>query len=146
MDKKLLLIPGYLVGCGGLALITYRTVLAFSSSSKAITVQVNRFGEQYLDLVALVLLWVVCVVGLWSLTQLLKEPNRRKEHTDAGLGMAPHDGFPPFFVENQGTSSFVSLGVSSTDVAGFVSLGSPGPSSAASVSVTVVQQNLTEAV
>ena len=146
MNKKLLLIPGYLVGCGGLALITYRTVLAFSSSSKAITVQVNRYGEQYLDLVALVLLWAVCVVGLWSLTQLLKEPNRGKEHPDTEPVVAPHVDSPPFFVENQGTSSFVSLGVSSADAIGFVSLGSSGPSSAASVSVTVVQQNLTEAV
>lgn len=45
MNKKLLIVPGYLVGIGGVFLITYRTLLAFFSESKSITIQVNRYGE-----------------------------------------------------------------------------------------------------
>ena len=73
MNKKLLIVPGYLVGIGGVFLITYRTLLAFFSESKSITIQVNRYGEQYGDIVVLVFLWIVCVVGVVSLLLLLKE-------------------------------------------------------------------------
>jgi len=58
-------------------LITYRTLLAVSSPGKAIMVSVNRFGEQYLDLVCLVFLWVVCLVGLLSLSSLVSEKKRK---------------------------------------------------------------------
>jgi hypothetical protein len=74
MKKKLLIVPGYLVGIGGVLLITYQTLLAFFSESKSVTIQVNRYGEQYGDLVVLVFLWVVCVVGLLSLVMLLRDP------------------------------------------------------------------------
>lgn len=79
MKKTWLILPGYCVGLGGLLLITYRTLLAVSSPGKAILVSVNRFGEQYLDLVALAFLWVVCLVGLLCLSHLGKEMNRRKD-------------------------------------------------------------------
>ena len=79
MEKKLLLLPGYLVGLGGLALITYRTLLAVGTESKSITVQVNRFGELYVDLVLLGVLWVVCVVGMWSLSSVVREKIGAKE-------------------------------------------------------------------
>jgi hypothetical protein len=95
MKKKLLILLGYLVGMGGVFLITYRTLLAFFSESKSITVQVNRYGEQYGDLAVLVFIWVVCVVGLLSLVALLKEPKnaavstkdirRRKAVEEEGL-------------------------------------------------------------
>lgn len=78
MKKLLLILPGYCVGLGGLLLITYRTLLAIASESKTITVQVNRFGEQYLDVVSLVFLWVVCLVGLLSLTLVVTE---KKHHS-----------------------------------------------------------------
>jgi hypothetical protein len=78
MKKTWLILPGYCVGLGCLLLITYRTLLAVSSPGKAIMVSVNRFGEQYLDVVALVFLWVVCLVGLLCLSRLGKEMNRRK--------------------------------------------------------------------
>jgi hypothetical protein len=73
MKKTLLVLLGYGIGLGGLVLITYRTLLAVGTESKAITISVNRFGEQYVDLACLVFLWGVCVVGLLSLSSLLKE-------------------------------------------------------------------------
>jgi hypothetical protein len=76
MKKLLLVLPGYCVGLGGLLLITYRTLRAIGSESKTITVQVNMFGEQYLDVVSLVFLWVVCLVGLLSLWLLVTEKTR----------------------------------------------------------------------
>jgi hypothetical protein len=74
MKKKLFIVPGYLVGIGGVLLITYQTLLAFFSEDKSISIQVNRYGEQYGDIVVLVFLWVVCVVGLVCLVALLRDP------------------------------------------------------------------------
>ena len=73
MKKNLLILPGYLVGIGSLLLITYRTFLAFFSQSKSITINVNRYGEQYGDIAVLVFIWIVCVMGLYSLFILMKE-------------------------------------------------------------------------
>ncbi len=78
MKKTWFVLPGYCVGLGGLLLITYRTLLAMSSPGKSILVSVDRFGEQYLDLVALAFLWVVCLVGLLCLSSFVKELNRRE--------------------------------------------------------------------
>jgi hypothetical protein len=142
MEKKLLVIPGYLVGCGGLALITYRTVLALSTQSKAITVQVNRFGEQYVDLVVLGFLWVVCLVGMWSLSQLVKEPGLKAEHSHA-QSVALQDHGSSFFNENGANVPQVSLGSSPGDVLGYVSV-DESCLSTASVSVTVVSETFSE--
>jgi len=103
MKKKLLILPGYLVGMGGVFLITYRTLHAFFSESKSITVQVNRYGEQYGDLAVLVFIWIVCVVGLLSLVALLKEqkdetvstgniPGRNEVEEGLFLGVVRNDG------------------------------------------------------
>ena len=78
MKKTWFVLPGYCVGLGGLLLISYRTLLAVGSPGKSILVSVDRFGEQYLDLVALAFLWVVCLVGLLCLSSLGKELNRRE--------------------------------------------------------------------
>ncbi len=64
MKNKLLIVPGYLVGIGSLFIITYRTLLAFFSESKAVTIHVNRYGEQYADIAFLIVIWIVCLVGL----------------------------------------------------------------------------------
>jgi hypothetical protein len=50
-----------------------------SSPGKAILVSVNRFGEQYLDLVALAFLWLVCLVGVLCLSSFVKEMKRRED-------------------------------------------------------------------
>lgn len=96
MKKLLLILPGYCVGLGSLLLITSRTMLAFGSDSKMITVQVNRFGEQYLDVVALVFLWAVCLVGVLALYRVLKEKNQTLvvDHGSSFPGFpGPRDGF-----------------------------------------------------
>ncbi len=139
MEKKLLLVPGYLVGCGCLALITYRTILAVNTSSKIIMVQVNRFGEQYVDLVLLGLLWAVCMVGLWSLTFLLKELDQRQQHRDVGLVVARHTVTPLFLDQDRVAASLVSLESSPMDAIGYVYFDESRHLSIASVSVTVLQ-------
>jgi len=80
MKKVELVLPGYLVGLGGLALITYRTLVAFFSTSKSVTVSVNRFGEQYLDVVVLVFLWAVCILGIVSLWVVVRGRSREKSN------------------------------------------------------------------
>ena len=139
MDRKLLVLPGYLVGCGGLALITYRTILAFFSSSKAITVHVNRFGEQYVDLVLLFFLWIVCLAGLWSLSKLLKKPGLTSEHTYEPSVVLHTDG-SSFLYQNRATVPQVSLS-SSENASGYVSV-DEAYLSAASVSVLVESKTL----
>lgn len=47
IKNRLLIIHGYLAGIGSLGIITYRTLIAFFSESKTMTVYVNRYGEQY---------------------------------------------------------------------------------------------------
>jgi glutamate mutase epsilon subunit len=87
MKKNLFILPGYLVGIGSLILITYRTVLAFFSGSKSITIHVNRYGEQYGDIAALVFIWVVCVIGLFSVYFLMKEQKGEKVfHEEIRIG------------------------------------------------------------
>jgi ABC-type nickel/cobalt efflux system permease component RcnA len=77
-------LPGYGVGLGGLALITYRTMRAMVSTSKSITVQVNSYGEQYLDLLSLALLWVVSIIGMWVLWSMMKRnANTEKNPSDS---------------------------------------------------------------
>jgi hypothetical protein len=78
MKKLFFILPGYCVGFGGLLLITYRTLLAFGSESKAITVHVNRFGEAYLDVIALVFLWMMVLVGLLTLSRMMREKTRNE--------------------------------------------------------------------
>lgn len=73
MKKNLFILPGYLVGIGSLVLITYRTVLTIFSDNKSITIHMNRYGEQFGDIAALVFLWIVCIIGLISLYFLMKE-------------------------------------------------------------------------
>jgi hypothetical protein len=116
MQKTLLVLPGYLVGLGGLVVITYRTLVAVFSGSGSVLVQVNRFGEQYLDLVGLVFLWVVCVVGVVSLTLLVREKTKEKEDSAGGTGtfserkpVAIFEEEAPFFSE--GSSGVLEEGV-----------------------------------
>ena len=82
MKNKLLIIPGYLVGIGSLIILTYRTLLAFFSDSKSVTVYVNRYGEQYADVAILIFIWIVCLVGLRYLYLIIKE-----EKTSTAFGI-----------------------------------------------------------
>jgi hypothetical protein len=73
------MVTGYLIGLGSLLLITYRTLIAFFSDSKAVIIYVNKFGEQYLDLFALVILWIICIVGFITLFWMFKEEKVSKK-------------------------------------------------------------------
>ena len=73
MKNKLLIVPGYLIGIGSLFIITYRTILAFFSESKSVTIHVNRYGEQYADIAFLVVIWIVCLIGLIYLFIVMRE-------------------------------------------------------------------------
>ena len=75
---RLLIIPGYLVGIGSLFIVTYRTLLAFFSDSKAVTIYVNKYGEQYADIVALILIWSICLIGLIVLYFVVKDCSCQK--------------------------------------------------------------------
>jgi hypothetical protein len=77
MKKEHFVLPGYLVGLCSLGLITYRTLLAIGTNSKAITVTVNQYGEQYLDVVLLVILWIVCVIGVLAFSSQGKQQKTR---------------------------------------------------------------------
>lgn len=78
---KLLIIPGYIIGISCLLLVTYRTFIAFFSESKSVIIHINRFGEQYLDLVALVIIWLISLIGLIILILMLKDEKKiRKDN------------------------------------------------------------------
>ena len=70
---KLLIVPGYIIGLNCLFLMTYRTLIAFFSESKSFIVNINKFGEQFIDLFALVIIWVISLIGLIILFWMLKE-------------------------------------------------------------------------
>ena len=79
IKNKLLVIPGYIIGLSCLLLVTYRTFIAFFSESKSVLIHINRFGEQYLDLVALVVIWIISLIGLIILLYMLKEERENKK-------------------------------------------------------------------
>jgi len=82
MKNKLLIIPGYLAGLGSLLIVTYQTLLAFFSNSKSVTVYINRFGEQFADILFLILIWIVSLVGLFLLIKITKEDSSLKTKVD----------------------------------------------------------------
>jgi hypothetical protein len=53
--------------------VTYRTFIAFFSESKSVLININKFGEQYFDLFALVIIWIISFIGLIILILMLKE-------------------------------------------------------------------------
>lgn len=73
MKKKLLIVPGYIIGIGSLFVITYRTLLAFFSESKSVTIHINRYGEQNADIAFLIFIWIICLLGLVYLYFVIKE-------------------------------------------------------------------------
>jgi len=78
MKKDLFILPGYLIGIGCLGLITYRTLSAVRTESKTITVQVNQYGEQYLDVALLVVFWIVCIIGVLSIMTRTNETKMKR--------------------------------------------------------------------
>ena len=77
---KLLIIPGYIIGLCCLFLVTCRTLIAFFSESKAVIIHINKFGEQFIDLFALFIIWIICLVGLTALFWMLKKEKISKNN------------------------------------------------------------------
>jgi len=73
IKEKLLILPGFIVGILSLMIITYRTILAFLDENKVITISINKYGEQYLDIIALVAIWSVCMISLFFLVKTLRQ-------------------------------------------------------------------------
>ena len=145
MKKTLLVLLGYGIGLGGLVLITYRTLLAVGAESKAITISVNRFGEQYLDLVCLVFLWVVCVVGLLSLSSLVRDGKNvfDRERDERNVGIRPGVSYHVSSDVLDGSARIVvgAVGGSlSKTGSGFSRVDSDGTADGFSYSVCVVQE------
>jgi len=88
IKEKILILPGFLVGLCCLFIITYRTIIAFSSNSKAITIHINNYGEQYFDIIALIIIWIVCIISLIFLIKIIrkeKEPIFLNTNSDIKL-------------------------------------------------------------
>lgn len=79
IKNKLLIVPGYIIGLCCLLIVTYRTIIAFFSANKAVIIYINRFGEQFMDIFALVIIWIICIAGLIILFMILKEEKSRKK-------------------------------------------------------------------
>jgi hypothetical protein len=77
--NKLPIAPGYILGLCCLFIITYRTLIAFFSESKAVIIHVNNYNEQYIYLLALGIIWFICLFGLFILYRFLKEEKTRKD-------------------------------------------------------------------
>ncbi len=60
-------------------LMTYRTFIAFFSDSKSVLININKFGEQYFDLFALIIIWIISLVGLIILILMLREEKALKK-------------------------------------------------------------------
>ena len=89
----ILIIPGYIAGLGSLWLITYRTLLAFFSESKTVTVYINAFGEQYADLVSLIIIWGICILSAVALYKIVKqEEDKPLFHNITGKKVVNRDG------------------------------------------------------
>ncbi len=74
-----MIVTGYIIGLSCLFLISYRTLIAFFSESKAVTIYINRFSEQFIDIFALIILWIICLVGLIYLRNILKKEKPLKQ-------------------------------------------------------------------
>ena len=54
-------------------------MIAFFSDSKAVTIHINKFGEQFIDLFALIIIWIISLSGLIILFLLLREEKISKK-------------------------------------------------------------------
>ena len=77
--EKLLVFPGYLTGLGCLLIISYRTLIAFFSEGKSVIININIYGEQYVDIIALSVIWIICLIGFYYLIKRSKSEEKSKE-------------------------------------------------------------------
>lgn len=55
-------------------------MIAFFSESKSVLVNINKFGEQYFDFFALIIIWIISIAGLIILILMLKEEKEFKKN------------------------------------------------------------------
>lgn len=77
---KLLVIPGYLTGLGCLLIMTYRTIIAFFSEGKSIIITINSYGEQFLDIIAIAVIWIICLIGFYFLIRKSKQEEKSNKY------------------------------------------------------------------
>ena len=54
-------------------------MIAYFSESKAITIHINNFNEQYLDIAALALIWTIVIIGLIFMIRFMREKVPQKK-------------------------------------------------------------------
>jgi len=82
IKNKFLVIPGYITGLGCLSIITYRTLIAFFSEGKSVIITINSYGEQFLDIIALAIIWIICLIGLYFLINKSKQKEKSNISTN----------------------------------------------------------------
>jgi hypothetical protein len=53
-------------------------LIAYLSDSNAVTIYVNKYGEQYFDIAALIIFWIICIAGMIFLLRILKKEDIKK--------------------------------------------------------------------
>jgi len=48
-------------------------MIAFFSESKAVTIHINNFNEQYMDIIALFIIWIVVLIGLIFMIKVIRK-------------------------------------------------------------------------
>jgi len=76
--ETVFILGGYISGMLVLGLHTWITLRAFFSDSKSITIYVNRYGEQYGDILTFIFFWALFLVGLVFLYNKIKKPEITK--------------------------------------------------------------------
>lgn len=83
-----------MLGLASLLIVTFRTLVAFTSDSKAVIININTYGEQYFDIVALVIIWIISLISFFYLIKVFKEEESLEkkptfELKDNYLGLNP---------------------------------------------------------
>ena len=54
-------------------------MIAFFSESKAVTIHINNFNEQYLDIIALFVIWIVVLIGLIFMIKAIRKEKPKRD-------------------------------------------------------------------
>ena len=73
-----MIVPGYLIGLGSLAILTYITLVSFTSDTKSVMIFINRYGEQYADILSLCFLWFIGLLGFLALFIILRDTSQKQ--------------------------------------------------------------------
>ena len=72
-----------------MSLVTYRTMIAFFSDSKTVIIHINRFGEQFIDIFALIIIWIICIAGIIILFIVSKEDEEKQKKSSFNYNKEP---------------------------------------------------------